>query len=109
MLSVKVDGKVKGMRAHRIAYELVKGTIPDGLHIDHLCCNRACVNPDHLEAVTPKENGTRAWLRSHDHAVDVIRDLLTTPHDPFVRKRALDLIEASTPRMSTARQDQQAG
>ena len=45
--------------AHRAAYELIVGPIPDGLTLDHLCRNRACINPDHLEPVTMKENVLR--------------------------------------------------
>lgn len=45
--------------AHRMSYELTKGNIPVGKQLDHLCRNRICVNPDHLEPVTNKENVLR--------------------------------------------------
>lgn len=52
-------GKKTGAQAHRLFYEMVNGKIPEGLVIDHLCRNPGCVNPEHLEAVTEKENTLR--------------------------------------------------
>ena len=53
----------RDLLAHRIAYELYIGSIPTGLTIDHLCRNRKCVNPAHLEAVTRGENVLRGDSR----------------------------------------------
>lgn len=52
-----VDGR--NVRVHRWSYEHHIGPIPDGLVIDHLCRNRACVNAKHMEPVTPLENTRR--------------------------------------------------
>lgn len=50
---------LSGYRAHRLTYESVVGAIPAGLQLDHLCRNRGCVNPAHLEPVTHLENVRR--------------------------------------------------
>lgn len=63
--------KGKKVAAHRAMYEMVHGNIPPGLEIDHLCRNKGCVNPAHLEAVTHTENVRRAmphftpWRKTH--------------------------------------------
>jgi hypothetical protein len=56
-------------RAHRALFEILAGPIPDGLGLDHLCRNRCCVNPDHLEPVTTRENLMRGATLAARNAV----------------------------------------
>ena len=69
-------------RAHRWSWQEVNGPVPDGLELDHLCRNRACVRPSHLEAVTRRTNALRGvgptavnakkqkCLRGHEYQYD---------------------------------------
>lgn len=83
-------GMIDRKKAHRAVYEHFVGPIPDGLTIDHLCRVRCCVNPDHLEPVTNRENILRGqsaktglpieYLRGHcihGHAIDGITNWRT--------------------------------
>jgi len=66
------DGSARRMRAQRFAYEEFVGPIPEGMETDHLCRNRICVNPAHLEAVSAKENRRRIPKSAncpHGHAL----------------------------------------
>lgn len=58
--SIRIEGEVHTVRAHRLAWMLAVGPIPDGLSVDHLCENKICCNPDHLEPVTHQENVRRS-------------------------------------------------
>lgn len=73
-------------KAHRHVYEVLVAPIPDGLHLDHLCRVRHCVNPDHLEPVQPRVNylrgvgptavNARKSICAHGHAFTVENTVL---------------------------------
>lgn len=58
--ALKILGRMQ--LAHRYSYAMGFGDVPSGKQIDHLCRNRSCVNPAHLEAVDPGENVSRGML-----------------------------------------------
>ena len=64
--SFSANGRV-GL-AHRFSYTQFVGPIPEGLQLDHLCRNRTCVRPDHLEPVTSRENSLRGQTVAARHA-----------------------------------------
>lgn len=63
---IRLNGRTQA--AHRVAYAMLVGPIPEGLTLDHLCRNPACVNPAHLEVVSLKENILRGIGASAQHA-----------------------------------------
>lgn len=64
---IQIDGQF--YYVHRLIYEIFKGPIPENFQIDHLCRNRRCCNPEHLEAVTRKENILRGTAPSAKNAL----------------------------------------
>lgn len=75
----KINGKM--VKGHRWHYERCRGPIPPHLQLDHLCRVRACVNPDHLEAVSHVENVRRGDLTKL--TIEQVRAIKFGPHRPY--------------------------
>jgi hypothetical protein len=69
--------------AHRYAYELLVGPIPDGLDLDHLCRVRMCVNPEHLEPVTRLVNNRRGRRNQNGFKTHCDRGHEFTPENTY--------------------------
>ena len=92
-LIIKID---KISYAHRVYYEKYKGKIPEGLVIDHLCKNKSCVNPDHLEAVTQGENTRRALAgkkRQLKKRKKLLKTILEEGYKKVIHKGAIYFIK----------------
>ena len=81
--TIRLDGKQHNFKVHRLMYESILGVIPDGLVLDHLCKTTSCINPEHLEPVSVKENVRRGKLvtkycsKGHEYTPDSTH---YTPH-----------------------------
>lgn len=78
----RVASQTNPIGAHRLLYELLVGAIPPGMQIDHLCRVPNCVNPDHLEPVTPQVNAQRWAAQRHYHTRPATTKSLAFRSDP---------------------------
>lgn len=85
----RITANKKEFLIHRVVYQLTRGEIPTNLEIDHLCRNRGCCNPDHLEPVTSKVNSLRgvSLLAENARKIFCIRGHELTVENTYARRR----------------------
>ena len=100
--------------AHRLSYEEFIGPVPEGMQLDHLCRNRSCINPEHLEPVTQIENirrgetGKGPRSEKHKESVSVAtRKRLQDPNERAKQKAILDIARDSPNRLDALRKASQ--
>jgi len=88
---IRIGGRSDGhlRAAHRVVYETLIGPVPESLQLDHLCRNRGCVNPEHLEPVTQEENIRRGTGASAQNArkTHCVNGHEFTPENTYVHRR----------------------
>ena len=93
---VRVEGRAR--YAHRVVYEQLRGPVPDGLELDHLCRVRRCVNPEHLEPVTRSENLRRSpvtFAGRNARKTHCIRGHEFTPENTLVTRNGRNCIRCA--------------
>lgn len=92
--------------AHRAVYELLVGPIPEGRVLDHLCKNKACVRPDHLEPVTQRENsrrGDKALTTHCSRGHELTDDNVIWEHDRDTPRRRCRICRLASARAARER------
>ena len=86
-INAKGYGLYNSKMAHRVAYESLRQKVPSGFCIDHLCRVRSCVNPDHMEIVTPQENQRRGRINQYKMATHCIHGHEFTAENTILNKK----------------------